>query len=130
MERIILRDGVEYSYEPVSPGIDILEAEIRERVATSGSKSTWVHVSIPHFLWDMAKKYQYDVDAVKEWLLGHKNRNFKHTIFSGTSTAFIDIKTSYPARDHIIRRLYVHIPGKGYQSHIGIEKKLYEEARS
>ena len=124
MDRIIKQDGVEYSYDPIDPVFDILLKELIATIKYRHELNQFGLVSISNFLWDMAKKYQYNIEVIKEWLIGFQDKYRKYVYYCATSTAFIDIRTSYPKRDHIIRRLYIYIPNKGYQSHIGIDRSL------
>ncbi len=129
LDRIIKQYGVEYSYEPIELDCAILLKELIAMAGIGNKHAQFVRLSISEFLWQMAIRHQYRVEDTKQWLIDLRCQYRKHTYWCGTSTAFIDIRTPYHKQDRIIRRLYVYLENKGYQSHLGIERELLKDLK-
>jgi len=114
---------------PVNPNFldKILINHLLNKINTDNSDSEWVVLHIPTFVKEVALSKRFSVNKIKEFLLGLKTKYPLSTMFIPSSTMFIDIKTPFERQDSAIRASYLYEEGKGYISHLRINKSIKRE---
>lgn len=105
----------------------ILIEEINRLIKMNKRNTEWTLIHIPDFIKEIASKYRFSIDEIKDFLVDMKMSYPSSVMFVPSSTVFIDIKTPYERQDPAIRSLYLYRNGKGYISHMRIRKRIFEE---
>ncbi|MCK4329182.1 hypothetical protein KAX02_05015 [candidate division WOR-3 bacterium] len=114
---------------PVNPNFsdEILTNHLLNKIKADNSDSEWVVLHIPTFIKEVALSKRFSVNKIKEFLFGLKTKYPLLTMFIPSSTMFIDIKTPFEKQDSAIRGSYLYEEGKGYISHLRINKRIERE---
>ncbi|MBA7635093.1 hypothetical protein ES703_42693 [subsurface metagenome] len=114
---------------PVNPEFSdkVLLDHLLNKIKADNGDSEWVVLHIPTLVKEVALSKRFSVSKIKEFLLELKTKYPLLTMFIPSSTMFIDIKTPFEKQDSAIRGSYLYEEGKGYISHLRINKSIERE---